>query len=122
MSDELFTPSTAQVRSHYVFNQSDQWDAERGVQFDHWLAAHDADLTARVTAEIMADWDRGEKQLGDHIADLTARLAAAEQAIEKAVVLHEGFKRGQPGVSFGDLGRVLSAYRPVAGHPEAGGD
>lgn len=37
MSDE-YTPSTGQVRSHYVFDQSDRWDAKRGEAFDRWLA------------------------------------------------------------------------------------
>ena len=41
MTDE-WAPSTEQVRSHYVFDQSDRWDSERGEAFDRWLAAHDA--------------------------------------------------------------------------------
>ena len=36
---EPWTPSTEQVRAHYVFNQSDQWDPERGKAFDRWLAS-----------------------------------------------------------------------------------
>ena len=36
-----WTPSTEQVRSHYVFDQSNRWDPERGDAFDRWLAAHD---------------------------------------------------------------------------------
>ena len=36
---ETWTPSTEQVRAHYVFNQSDQWDPERGKAFDRWLAS-----------------------------------------------------------------------------------
>lgn len=36
---EQFTPSTEQVRSHYVFDQSNRWDAERGAAFDRWLAS-----------------------------------------------------------------------------------
>jgi hypothetical protein len=39
-----WTPTTEQVRSHYVFNQSDRWDAERGEAFDRWIAAHDAEV------------------------------------------------------------------------------
>ncbi|WP_295035567.1 hypothetical protein [uncultured Microbacterium sp.] len=46
-----YTPTTEQVRSHYVFNQSDQWDPERGEAFDRWLAAHDAEVRASVLAE-----------------------------------------------------------------------
>ncbi len=40
MSDD-FTPNTEQVRSHYVFDQSDRWDAERGKAFDRWLTERD---------------------------------------------------------------------------------
>lgn len=36
---EPWTPTTEQVRAHYVFNQSDQWDPERGKAFDRWLAS-----------------------------------------------------------------------------------
>lgn len=36
---ETWTPSTEQVRAHYVFNQSNQWDPERGEAFDRWLAS-----------------------------------------------------------------------------------
>lgn len=36
---EQFTPSTAQVRSHYVFDQSNSWDPERGAAFDRWLTS-----------------------------------------------------------------------------------
>ena len=42
MSDWM--PSTEQVRSHYVFDQTDQWDRARGEAFDRWLAAHDAEI------------------------------------------------------------------------------
>lgn len=50
MSDD-FIPSMEQIRSHYVFDQSDLWDPERGVAFDRWLAAHDAEVRASVLAE-----------------------------------------------------------------------
>lgn len=43
MSD-AWTPSTEQVRSHYVFDQGDRWDAERGQAFDRWLAEHDREV------------------------------------------------------------------------------
>lgn len=46
-----WVPSTEQVRSHYVFNQTNQWDAERGEAFDRWLAAHDAEVQAGVVTE-----------------------------------------------------------------------
>ena len=36
---QQWTPSTEQVRSHYVFNQSDEWDPKRGEAFDRWLAS-----------------------------------------------------------------------------------
>lgn len=42
-----FTPTAEQVRSHYVFNQSDDWDPERGKAFDRWLAARDAKMRAQ---------------------------------------------------------------------------
>ncbi len=50
MSD--WTPSTEQVRSHYVFNQSNQWDPERGEAFDRWLTEHDRQVAERA-------WDEG---------------------------------------------------------------
>lgn len=34
-----FTPTTEQVRSHYVFDQSNKWSSERGKAFDRWLAS-----------------------------------------------------------------------------------
>ena len=55
-----WVPSTEQVRSHYVFNQTNQWDAERGEAFDRWLAAHDAEVRAGVvTAEPEWEYVRG---------------------------------------------------------------
>lgn len=42
--NDNYTPSTEQVRSHYVFDQSDRWDASRGESFDSWLAAHDSQV------------------------------------------------------------------------------
>lgn len=58
MSDtetDEWMPSTEQVRSHYVFNQSNQWGAERGEAFDRWLAAHDAEVRAEAWDEGFAD-------------------------------------------------------------------
>lgn len=43
MSDD-FTPDTEQVRAHYVFNQSDVWDAERKLAFDRWLQTVKAEV------------------------------------------------------------------------------
>ena len=40
MSD--WTPTAEQVRSHYVFDQTDTWQSERGEAFDRWLAAERA--------------------------------------------------------------------------------
>lgn len=58
MSD--WTPSTEQVRSHYVFNQSNQWDPERGEAFDRWLVEHDRQVAERA-------WDEGyEAAAGFH--------------------------------------------------------
>lgn len=37
MTGQEYVPSTEQVRSHYVFNQSKRWHAERGASFDRWL-------------------------------------------------------------------------------------
>lgn len=45
-ADQQWTPSTEQVRSHYVFNQSNRWDPARGEAFDRWIAEHDADILA----------------------------------------------------------------------------
>lgn len=66
MSDtetDEWTPSTEQVRSHYVFNQSNQWDAERGEAFDRWLATHDAEVQAQVVAE-EPGWEYGVRLTG----------------------------------------------------------
>lgn len=41
---EAWTPTTEQVRSHYVFDQGDRWDRGRGEAFDRWLAEHDRAL------------------------------------------------------------------------------
>lgn len=51
-TENAFTPSTEQVRSHYVFDQTDRWDGARGEAFDRWLAAHDAEQreAGRLTA------------------------------------------------------------------------
>lgn len=67
MSDtetDEWTPSTEQVRSHYVFNQSNQWDGERGEAFDRWLAAHDAEVRAE-SAKAHERTKRGAKTLGE---------------------------------------------------------
>lgn len=52
MSD--WTPSTEQVRSHYVFNQSNQWEPERGEAFVRWLVERDRQVAERA-------WDEGQK-------------------------------------------------------------
>lgn len=54
MSD--WTPSTEQVRSHYVFNQSNQWDPERGEAFDRWLAEHERQVAEKA-------WDEGRESV-----------------------------------------------------------
>ena len=41
-----YTPTTDQVRSHYVFDQSNRWSANRGLAYDRWLADHDAEVRA----------------------------------------------------------------------------
>lgn len=56
MSD-AWTPSTEQVRSHYVFDQGDRWDAERGESFDRWLAEHDREVAEKT-------WDEGRLYYG----------------------------------------------------------
>lgn len=71
MTDE-WTPTTEQVRSHYVFDQSDRWDPDRGEAFDRWLAANDAEVRASVVPEepeweygtvrsITDGWERGDR-------------------------------------------------------------
>lgn len=57
MSD--WTPETEQVRAHYVFNQSNQWDPERGEAFDRWLAEHDAKVRAEALREFATWLDGG---------------------------------------------------------------
>ena len=47
-----YTPTTEQVRSHYVFDQTDKWSLERGAAFDRWLAAHDADVAAKALEDV----------------------------------------------------------------------
>lgn len=42
-----YTPTTEQVRAHYVFDQTDHWNLARGKAFDRWLAAHDAEVADR---------------------------------------------------------------------------
>ena len=50
--DEPYTPSTEQVRSHYVFDQSNRWDADRGIAFDRWLASVRRDAQADALEEV----------------------------------------------------------------------
>lgn len=46
------TPTTEQVRAHYVFDQTDHWNPARGKAFDRWLTAHDAEVTTEVTNQV----------------------------------------------------------------------
>lgn len=55
MTGQGYMPSTEQVRSHYVFNQSKRWHAERGASFDLWLA----EVVRQAKAEA---WDEGYQE------------------------------------------------------------
>lgn len=66
-----FTPSTEQVRSHYVFDQTNRWVPERGEQFDRWLAERDAALLEAAAQEA----DRGYLA-GETCDDIAARIRA----------------------------------------------
>ena len=52
-----YTPTTEQVRSHYVFDQGDVWRRERGEAFDHWLAAHDREVAAKALEDAAGDFE-----------------------------------------------------------------
>lgn len=66
-----FTPSTAQVRSHYVFDQADRWVPERGVRFDRWLVERDAAIVEAAAREA----DRGYLA-SESCDDIAARIRA----------------------------------------------
>ena len=55
-----YTPTTEQVRSHYVFDQGDVWRRERGEAFDRWLAetlaAHDREVAAKALEDAAEDF------------------------------------------------------------------
>ena len=76
-----WTPSTEQVRAHYVFNQSDQWDPERGEAFDRWLAAHDREVRAS-DREALAD--RARYELGTEVSGHTSTYSVRKWLREKA--------------------------------------
>lgn len=72
-------PSAEQVRSHYVFNQSNQWEPERGEAFDRWLAEHDAKVRAEErekSAQVAEEFDPAEAALAGRYAgkDIAARI------------------------------------------------
>ena len=75
-----WTPSTEQVRAHYVFNQSDEWDPERGEAFDRWLAAICTTSPAPDVQELIAEareWPRDGINEGPLINALADALEAA---------------------------------------------
>lgn len=76
-----FVPSTEQVRSHYVFNQSDVWSRERGVAFDDWLA--------RVKAEAAAT---ALEEAATYLRDYASEYEVAEKLITHANVYRSGVK------------------------------
>ena len=76
-----WTPSTEQVRAHYVFNQSDQWDPECGEAFDRWLAAHDREVRAS-DREALAD--RARYELGTEVSGHTSTYSVRKWLREKA--------------------------------------
>lgn len=61
--NDNWTPSTEQVRAHYVFDQTNRWDNDRRDAFDRWLVAHDEGVKAEAAAELAkmkADLDEWE--------------------------------------------------------------
>jgi hypothetical protein len=102
--DNAWTPSTEQVRSHYVFNQSDTWDPERGEAFDRWLAAHDAALIA------------------EHEGVLAERAAPqAEPSVVAAALSHiesEDYYIAKPHKAHRDLEAVRQTLLDAAAPPE----
>ena len=52
-----YTPTTEQVRSHYVFDQGDVWRRERGEAYDPWLAAHDREVAAKALEDAAGDFE-----------------------------------------------------------------
>ncbi|MET0716391.1 MAG: hypothetical protein ABWY57_15910 [Mycetocola sp.] len=119
-----YTPTDNMVRASYVATglvtridraQSDQ-------EFDRWLAAHDADLTAAHRMELarvrVEAFTTESDTFRERINDLTARLAAAEATItevRKWSVMCADYMDDDESI---ELDRILSAYRPVAAHPE----
>lgn len=138
MADE-YTPTTEQVREFWASDGQHQPAAksfrplESEAEFDRWLAAHDADLTARLAAALAANAEMKtmyqelntlQDAVVEEHAELESRLAAAEQTIEDALVASRASSvpLGMPEASFyrrvlRESERILSAYRPVAAHP-----
>lgn len=106
MTDEEFTPSTEQVRSHYVFNQTDSWTPERGGAFDRWLAARDRDVEAaalRKWVEDPAAMERARHRVEDELVEwrdagrfMLRRngLAIHERTGEASGIIRFGFETG----------------------------
>jgi hypothetical protein len=98
MSDTEYTPTTDDIREYVTYGDPKPWEApsaetreresRRKAAFDRWLAAHDAELNARVRAEALeqaADEIRavldGGRTLGGASDDwLRSRAAAIREA------------------------------------------
>lgn len=65
IEQQQYTPSTEQVRSHYVFNQSDHWDPARGEAFDRWLAKVRAEALRDAAAAMRRHKEPGHWNLRD---------------------------------------------------------
>ena len=52
------TPTTDDVRAYYVWSKSRRVSRERGIEFDRWLAAHDAEVAAEACKAAEAEFVR----------------------------------------------------------------
>ena len=77
-----YTPTTEQIRAHYVFDQSNRWNQDRGKAFDRWLAEHDRELIAERDSI---------RRLHEEATENAARYSAV---IEKARTLVDGTEWG----------------------------
>ncbi len=96
---EDFTPDTEQVRSHYVFDQTNQWSRERGERFDRWLADHDRKLRNETLEEAAQVADDGPPLFTATFSRDGRTIAAAIRAMKATTptephVVREGGDRG----------------------------
>lgn len=91
-----FTPSTAQVRSHYVFDQSNRWSPDRGAAFDRWLEETLHDATRLLTAENAVLADHAGRTFPRPLQEPTTIVPAVDAAlaaINHAINLPVGYTR-----------------------------